>query len=139
MKKYSLYYYRMLIILIIIIILSLSYENYNLIKSINKDSSANNNYLEVANNKLENYSFTDMLEILKRDKNINIVDISKTLDNEKIINIKIEYMGALDSLYNTLESFKKSENFCLIDNIKLETNSKNEKIISSNIYFIKNK
>lgn len=136
MKKYNLNLYKTIVVLFISIIFILSYENYNLFLEIKTISV--NSLPSSSNSEIKKYGYSDILSLLLKDNNIKIINISSDLEDKNIVNIEIGYYGDMSSLYNTLEKFQTLDNFCYVDNIKINTDSNGKQVISSNICFIKN-
>ena len=80
------------------------------------------------------YGYSDILEILRKNTDLTVKSINM-MENEKC-NVKIDYKGDLEILYNSLYYLNDSENFIGINSISI---NKDAKIINISIDFKKNK
>ncbi|SKA76847.1 hypothetical protein SAMN05428976_102371 [Clostridium sp. USBA 49] len=141
MKKNNLIFYKLILATFLFIFFLLIYKNYKIIKNINLNSvavSKTQQYKDKESN-IKEYGYSDILKILLEDNNIDILNITNSLEDNKLVIINIKYNGDIKSLYTKLESFNTNENFCYVDNIKIESNSVNEQNLYSTICFIANK
>lgn len=139
MKRYSIAFCRLEIISLVLILFLLIYNNYKVIKNINLKTAAVNNVLLDTKDNIKKYGYSDIFNLLIKDSNIGIINITSSLEYKELVNVDIEYNGDILSFYNTLDFLSKSDNFCYVDNIKIETDADNKKKIYSTISFINNK
>lgn len=138
MKEYSTRLYKIIILVLLTLICWLMYENFYLIESMISVTN-DNTYIQAPAEEIPKYGYSDMLDLLSKDSSIKIINISNDLENIDKVKVDIEYNGTADCLYNSLQSFKGADNFCYVDNIKINMDEDNKKIVNATLCFIKNK
>lgn len=139
MKKYTISFYKFIFALLLLVFFLLIYENYMLLINITSKSAAVNNMIKAENNERKKYGYSDILSYLLEDSNIDIIGITAPLEDKELVGIEIEYHGNIEELYNRLEDDSKNENFCYVDNIKIEVDLTGKKRLYSTIWYLKNK
>jgi hypothetical protein len=137
--KESLNLYKMLIIVFLCICAVLIHMNFNIMEntySIETSSIRTNNISETL---VKKYGYTEILNMLKEDVNLEIVDIKGELENNNIITIDIKYNSTLEDLNNTLEKIKSEPYFLSMKNINIDKTKSDMPNINLTVVFLKNK
>jgi hypothetical protein len=137
--KESLNLYKMLIIVFLCICAVLIHMNFNIMEntySIETSSIRTNNISETL---VKKYGYTEILNMLKEDVNLEIVDIKGEIENNNIITIDIKYNSTLEELNNTLEKIKSEPYFLSMKNINIDKTKSDMPNINLTVVFLKNK
>lgn len=135
MKQLNIRLYKLTAILLSLLNFSLIYFDYELFQN---KSTLGNSIAVLSPNKdseIERFGYSDALNCLKADKNIKLVNISAATEQSKLIKIDAEYMGDIQSLYNSSIILEANKNFYSIENISITTNTDNTKKISFSLLF----
>lgn len=130
---------RKILAVLVILVILMGVLSLKLIFRENKFTAYKNhtvfsNVLQKKDNNLERYGYSDILECLKGNSDLQLQSIN-VVENQKC-NVEVSYSGDIKLLYNSLYSLSKSKNFLGINNININIDAK---ITSISIDFRKNK
>jgi Leucine-rich repeat (LRR) protein len=137
--KENLKLYRILAGVFLIIGLALAAMNINILKSsylIKTTSVSSNNIIKPI---VKAFGYSDILNILKEDENLEILGINKIIDGKNLIEADLKYLGQIEGLYNTLENIKREACFVSIEKIKINETENHTKDVMLTVTFLKDK
>jgi hypothetical protein len=79
--------------------------------------------------------YSDALEVLKQDKNMEIKGINKSSEQGKTIKFDVRYNGSIKDLYDSIMKIKEYKNFYSIENINITSKDNENKEICISILF----
>lgn len=120
------------VILMVVLSLKLTFMKNEVTE--HKKYTVVNNVISKDDNNLERYGYSDILECIKGNSDLQIQSIN-IIENQKC-NVEVSYSGDIKLLNNCLYYLSESRNFLGVNSINI---NKHAKIISISVDFKKNK
>lgn len=141
MVKDSIRTYRTFIIVFLLTAGALLILNLSLMKNIRNKNIIRNNVYQLVSNNMERYGYSEILNLVLQNKNVNILNISVPSEDKNLVEIELGYNETdnLSSMYGYIEEIKKEKCFLGIENIKVNKDKEKYKNISFTALFKKNR
>jgi hypothetical protein len=138
MVKDSIRTYRTFIFIFLLTAAVLSILNLSLMKNIRNKNIIRKNGHQLVSDNAKKYGYSEILNLVLQNKDINILNISVSSENKNLVEIELSYKEAdnLSSMYGYIEEIKKEKCFLGIENIKSIKIRKNTKILAL-LHFLK--
>jgi hypothetical protein len=137
--KENLNLYRILISVFLCTGIVLGYMNFSVMKNIYSIKTSSINNIITNETPVKKYGYSDVLNLLEEDINLEILNIISEIENTDIISIDIKYNSTLNDLNNTLEKIKSEPCFVAMENISIDKLKSDMLNISFTAVFLKNK
>lgn len=137
MKINSLRFYKTITIILFVLNILLICIDYNLLKNKNIYKNTITVLSAKPNHETIRLGYSDALEVLRQDKNMEIKGISKSSEEGSTIKFEVKYNGSIQELYNSILKIKENKNFYSIENINITSKDNvNKEICLSMLFYI---
>ncbi|ERI91320.1 hypothetical protein HMPREF1982_03279 [Clostridiales bacterium oral taxon 876 str. F0540] len=133
--------YKISLFILLVIAAVLSSLDISLINDINNKSNMTKNKVEPLNSTVRKYGYSEILNLVLKNEDIKISNISTSSENNSQVRIDINFKETynLNDVYKYIEDIRSENCFLGIENVKIDKDNQKNKNISLTVFFRRNK